>query len=187
MSIQDYVFNTVYWFSKSAWKNAWKWMFNSVPITIPFFQWKWWELSFFWSNFENMDGTFEWLKGYMYTFGTKIHVFLKWGMLCNDISCIDCVLNKIKRKEARSLKSQDGFFNKSTYIWYIMSPHVFLCAYNRGLKNAKTKENWIVSDNRNKEKWTQWDEESTYTWVIITHLLCANYLKVNVKSIDVMM
>ena len=88
-----------------------------------------------------MDGTFEWLKGYMYTFGTKIHVFLKWRMLCNDISCIDCVLNKIKIKEAKSLKSQYGFFNKSTYIRCIMPPHVFLCTYNRGFKNIKTKEN----------------------------------------------
>ena len=127
--------------------------FNSVPIPIPFFQWNWWELFLFWSNFENMDGTFEWLKGYMYTFGTKIHVFLKWRVLCNDISSIDYMLNKIKRKEARSLKAQDGFFNKSTYMINHVTSCIFVCLYyNRGLKNAKTKENWIISDSTNKEK-----------------------------------
>ena len=63
---------------------------NSLRIPIHFFQWNWWELmrTFFWSNFENMDGTCEWLKGFMCTFGTKIHVFFKGRILCNDISCI---------------------------------------------------------------------------------------------------
>ena len=62
--------------------------FNSFPIPIPSFQWNWWKLSSFWINFENLDGTSEWLKGYMHTFGTKIHVFLKGRILYNDISCI---------------------------------------------------------------------------------------------------
>ena len=89
--------------------------FNSVPIPIPFLQWNWWELSFFGCNFENMDGIFEWLRGYMYTFGTKIHVFLKGKMLCNDI--------------------------------YVL----IVCLINKGFKDTRNKENWIISVTETKK------------------------------------
>ena len=61
---------------------------------------------------------------------------------------VDCVLNE--KKAAQIPK----FLKKSTYIWCIMSSHVFLCAYynNRGYKNANNKENGRIGDNRNKEK-----------------------------------
>ena len=82
---------------------------------------------------------------------------------------VDCVVNEIeKRKQSHSNSKVD--FSTKAKIYNAPCHVMYFCALILRTWDKKGK----TDDNRNKEKWIQPNEKSTYTWVIIICLLCAN-------------